>query len=57
MEISFKTTFPVLVGILIIFVSKNNASNHSPDVIELSAQNFDKELSNSSFMVMFYTPE
>ena len=57
MKFSFKTTLPIIIGILILFVTRNNATNHSIDVVELTAHNFDDELSNKSFLAMFYVPK
>ena len=57
MNLSFKATLPIITGILIIFVRRNNATNHSSDVVELTAHNFDDELSNRSFLTMFFIPK
>ena len=57
MKFSFKTTLHMITGILMIFVTRNYATNHSSDVVELTAHNFDDELSNKSFLVMFYIPK
>ena len=57
MKISFKTTLHIITGILMIFVARNNASNHSYNVVELTPHNFHDELSNKSFLAMFYVPK
>ena len=57
MKLSFKTTLHMITGIVMIFVTRNNATNHSSNVVELTAHNFDDELSNKSFLAMFYVPK
>ena len=57
MKFSFKTTLHMITGILMTFVTRNYATNHSSNIVELTAYNFDDELSNKSFLVMFYIPK
>ena len=57
MKLSFKTTLFLITGILITFVNRNNATKHSFNVVQLTSDKFDDELSNKSFLAMFYVPK